>query len=203
MKKDFDRWTIDDLHERVRQALAIDYDGAGNGRVRDVPDVRSIRYYTTLGLLDRAAEMKGRTALYSRRHLLQLVAIKRLQAQGLSLGVIQERLLGLSDAKLAQMARLPDNFDLPPPMLEAVAVPPRDERFWTAAPVAADENENLPPASPVALQGVPLDETTTLLLAADRPLERDDIEAIRAAAAPLLHLLHTRRLSARQKGDPV
>ena len=73
-------WTIDELGSRVALALSVDYDGQASGRVRDVPDRRTIRYYTTLGLIDRPA-LRGRTALYGRRHLLQLVAIKRLQAQ--------------------------------------------------------------------------------------------------------------------------
>ena len=56
-------WTIDELSARVALALADRYEGAPNGRVRQVPDLRTIRYYTTLGLIDRPAEMRGRTAL--------------------------------------------------------------------------------------------------------------------------------------------
>ena len=78
-------WTIQQLCTEVERVLAVDYAGSRNGRVRDIPDLRTIRYYTTVGLLDRPAEMRGRTALYGRRHLLQLVAIKQLQARGLSL----------------------------------------------------------------------------------------------------------------------
>ena len=74
-----------------------------SGRVRDVPDLRTIRYYTTLGLLDRPAAMRGRTALYGSRHLLQLAAIKRLQARGLSLAAVQERVVGISDASLRRL----------------------------------------------------------------------------------------------------
>ena len=46
-----------------------------------VPDARTIRYYATLGLIDRPEAFRGRTALYGARHLSQLVAIKRLQAK--------------------------------------------------------------------------------------------------------------------------
>src|SRR6516164_4111940 len=99
-------WTLDELGARVALALAVDYDGQSNGRVRDVPDRRTIRYYTTLGLIDRPAEMRGRTALYGTRHLLQLVAIKRLQTHGLTLTEIQARLAGRTNAALRQMARL-------------------------------------------------------------------------------------------------
>src|SRR3954468_22443455 len=95
-------WTIDELGAAVTAALAEGHDGAPNGRVRDVPDRRTIRYYTTLGLIDRPAEMRGRTALYGRRHLLQLVAIKKLQARGQSLAEVQRALAGQTDQALAE-----------------------------------------------------------------------------------------------------
>jgi DNA-binding transcriptional MerR regulator len=159
-----------------------------------VPDLRTIRYYTTLGLLDRPAAMRGRTALYARRHLLQLVAVKRLQARGLSLAEVQARLLGATDATLARLARV--SKDLAP-----ADAPARDEaaeprRFWAAAPAPpnpepepADRAEPAPP-----LQGVSLGDDVLLLLPAVRALDEDDLPALRAAAAPLLHLLHKRRL---------
>src|SRR3954470_15579682 len=101
-------WTLDELGAQVALALSVSYEGPPNGRVRDVPDRRTIRYYTTLGLIDRPAAMRGRTALYGRRHLWQLVAIKRLQARGLSLAEIQGSLFGLSDAALSRLAGRPD-----------------------------------------------------------------------------------------------
>ncbi|HVV19075.1 MAG TPA: MerR family transcriptional regulator, partial [Pseudonocardiaceae bacterium] len=125
-------WTIDELSAGVAGALAADYPGQSNGRVRDVPDRRTIRWYTTIGLLDRPAAMRGRTALYGRRHLLQLVAIKRLQADGRTLAAVQEELLGATTAMLESIARVPAGVPSP-----AVAEPPPDrERFWAAAPRA-------------------------------------------------------------------
>src|SRR5258708_18660960 len=103
-------WTLDDLGARVALALAVDYTGQANGRVRDVPDRRTIRYYTTLGLIDRPAAMRGRTALYGVRHVLQLAAVKRLQAQGLSLTEVQARLVGRTDAALPELAHPPAAF---------------------------------------------------------------------------------------------
>src|SRR5579864_3321048 len=108
-------WTLDELCAQVALALAVDYRGANNGRVRDVPDRRTIRYYTTLGLIDRPAAMRGRTALYGRRHLLQLTAIKRLQARGLSLTEVQTRLVGLTGGALEKLAELPADFVPAPP----------------------------------------------------------------------------------------
>src|SRR5437660_12648026 len=100
-------WTIDQLGAQVALALSVDHQGAPNRRVREVPDLRTIRYYTTLGLLDRPAEMRGRTALYGQRHLLQLVVIKRLQGRGLTLAEIQRQLVGLTNQALGKLAKLP------------------------------------------------------------------------------------------------
>src|SRR5690242_12904078 len=99
-------WTIDQLTERVARALAADYPGQTSGRVRDVPNIRTIRWYTTIGLLDRPAEMRGRTAYYGERHLAQIVAVKRLQADGRSLAEVQEALLGADDTTLFAIAGL-------------------------------------------------------------------------------------------------
>src|SRR5829696_8057445 len=101
------RWTLDELAERVDAALAVDYPGQPSGRVRDVPDRRAIRWYTTIGLIDRPVAHRGRTALYGPRHLLQLVAVKRLQARGLPLVAIQQELAGATDTELGRVARLP------------------------------------------------------------------------------------------------
>jgi DNA-binding transcriptional MerR regulator len=110
------QWTIDELAQLVGEALGVDYAGQTNGRVREVPDRRTIRWYTTIGLLDRPAAMRGRTALYGRRHLLQLVAVKRLQADGRTIAEVQESLLGADDATLDGLAHLPDIPLTPPPI---------------------------------------------------------------------------------------
>lgn len=106
-----ERWTIDGLMELSAAALDVaDYGGQASARVREKPDKRTIRYYTTLGLLDRPAEFRGRTAYYSRRHVLQLTAIKRLQAQGMTLVQIQEALAGADDRRLTRWSGVPSDF---------------------------------------------------------------------------------------------
>jgi DNA-binding transcriptional MerR regulator len=189
-------WTIDELQEQAARALAAVGEAPVNGRVRPVPDQRTIRYYTTLGLLDRPSAMQGRTAFYGRRHLLQLVAIKRLQARGLSLAELQEQLLGLTDAALEKIARLPANLEkvLGP----AGPAPPAtsEEPFWKRAPAALPSEEAQPEGAPLCqpLQGVPLGDDLVLLLSPERRVEPDDIEALRAVAAPLKMVLQKRRL---------
>lgn len=100
-------WTLDELVERVREALEAEYPGAPNGRVRDLPDRRAIRWYSTIGLVDKPLGMRGRTALYGPRHLQQLVAIKRRQAEGLTLAQIQEELTAVSPAALTEISHVP------------------------------------------------------------------------------------------------
>src|SRR2546423_3340105 len=85
-------WTLDELVQRVADVLdGAEYPGAPNGRVRDVPDRRAVRWYATIGLVDRPASVHGRTARYGMRHLLQLVALKRRQAGGGPPGAVPAR----------------------------------------------------------------------------------------------------------------
>jgi DNA-binding transcriptional MerR regulator len=100
-------WTLDQLVARVADALAADGVRAPNGRVREVPDARALRWYATIGLLDRPSAFRGRTALYGPRHLLQAVAVKRRQAEGMALAQIQAELSGATDAMLHRVAQLP------------------------------------------------------------------------------------------------
>jgi DNA-binding transcriptional MerR regulator len=178
------RWKIDELAEVVEQALGSGCDqGRHSGRVRSVPDRRTIRYYTTLGLVDKPAEMRGRTAYYGRRHVLQLVVIKRLQARGLSLLDVQKSLAGADDRALSRWAELPDGFwervDRRPSRAEShstdqiLAAPTRSgggagpatersaDRFWAATPQAAGAQEartvSPPPVSPVPKVAVHLE----------------------------------------------
>ena len=92
---------LDELSDRVAHELRERglLGAAADGRVSAAPDARTVRYYTTLGLLDRP-RIEGRQARYAERHLLQLLAIKALQAFDLPLAEIQQRLYGRSDAEL-------------------------------------------------------------------------------------------------------
>jgi DNA-binding transcriptional MerR regulator len=193
-------WTIDELAAQVALALSVDYAGPGDGRTREVPDLRTIRYYTTLGLIDRPVSMKGRTALYGQRHLLQIVAIKRLQSKGQTLAELQQNLLGLTDSELAGIARLPR-------LTESKAnqqAKSRTGRFWTERPAPVQIRPTPGKSQDPPIQGIYLTNGVTLLLTPGRELEQDDREAIRTAAGPLIKLLTTRRLVANDaEGDSV
>jgi hypothetical protein len=215
-------WTLDELVERVREALAAEYPGAPNGRVRDVPDRRAIRWYTTIGLVDRPLGMRGRTALYGPRHLQQLVAIKRWQAQGRSLSQIQADFVFLTPGDLTEASRVPEHLladDAPSIVPDVVHRP----RFWADRPAMQQDRPAMQKDGPAmqkdgpamqkdrpAMQkdrpavetarsidtapvhGVTLGGGAILLL--PRPVTDTDRADIAAAAAPLMSLLESRGL---------
>lgn len=94
-------YTLEELSDEVARTLSAHnlISAQQDNRVSAAPDVRTIRYYTTLGLIDRPS-IEGRVARYRRRHLLQLLAIKALQGLSMPLADIQARLYGLADGEL-------------------------------------------------------------------------------------------------------
>jgi DNA-binding transcriptional MerR regulator len=223
------RWTIAELGRKVADALATaGYEGPANGQVRAVPNERSIRYYTTLGLLDRPVEIRGRTALYGPRHLMQLVAIKRLQARGHSLAEVQAMLAGASHRKLVRIADVPravwaedeggdvegrdTSSDASTGAAPAAAAPPARARFWDDVPAQAGEpaqvsdtpSDSAPLAAgaPVLLASLALAPGVTLLFEPERSPDAADGEALRRAAAQLLDELEARGLVIAPAHDP-
>ncbi|WP_214103653.1 MerR family transcriptional regulator [Acrocarpospora catenulata] len=197
-------WTIGELAERAAEVLGTE--ARVNGRVRDVPNERLIRWYATIGLLDPPLARRGRVALYGPRHLLQLVAVKRRQAAGRSIADIQLELTGAPNATLQTIANLP-NADLSDPSYPPEpehASPPSLERFWAAAPTRApatraEVNSAEPPS--VRAPSVPAPEATLMhgvriapgvalvLDGATRAPSQTDLAAVTVAAQPLLRAL--------------
>ncbi len=99
-------WTLDEVVVETRRLLDRFGVEAGerDGRVLSVPDARTVRYYGTLGLVDRP-EIVNRQGRYGRRHALQLAAIKALQARGLPLADVQKRLYANTDDELNAVLR--------------------------------------------------------------------------------------------------
>jgi DNA-binding transcriptional MerR regulator len=215
-------WTILELTELAAETLAVTRPAGpeggparANGRVRDVPNERLIRWYVTVGLVDPPLSRRGRVARYGRRHLLQLVAVKRRQAEGRSLAEIQAELAGATDEALAAVASVPD---IQPALQAAPAAP---SRFWVRQPSQpapgaerpgqpesgaadrghADRGAAFPPGGLV--HGVRLAPGVMLLLdGADREPGPDEVTEIVNAAGPLVRKLADRGLCACSPGDP-
>lgn len=205
------RWTLKELQERVESALILDYDQPMNRQANSIPNERALRYYTTIGLLERPAEMRGRTALYSWRHLLQVVAIKRLQAQGLSLIDVQQRLSGRPDSALAAIARLPEmpsQKDLEAritPKEDKKAKPsPRKQTFWTLSGdglshTPTHSESDVSSRSFTDLQNLQLNHNLMLIWTGNTA-SNDDLAALKQAAKPLVEEMTCRGLLPRLNG---
>jgi DNA-binding transcriptional MerR regulator len=198
-----EQWTLSELVSEVAARIAA-LPAPSNGQVRAVPDERTVRYYGTIGLLDRPLAMRGRTALYGRRHLAQVVAIKRLQTMGRSLAEIQALWPTLDELTLARMS----GIQLPP------GRPPGRKDFWksepapppapgpgaSSAPAPALAPLSAPAAPPRELAPVELrvellpGVSLSIAMSDDLALTTADVRAIRAAAAPLLDELARCRL---------
>lgn len=73
------------------------------GTVSDVPDERTIRYYLAEGLLSPADEKQGTASVFGYLHLLQLLVVKRLQSEHLSIRKIRELVGGRSARELERL----------------------------------------------------------------------------------------------------
>jgi hypothetical protein len=216
-------WTLPELVSEVETRIAA-LPAPRNGQVRAVPDDRTIRYYGTIGLLDRPVAMRGRTALYGRKHLAQVVAIKRLQTMGRSLSEIQALWPTLDDVTLARMS----GVELP-----AAPTAPARAEFWkrepagvaevgptgTEAGVGSTMHDDAPPtasdepAARVAAPGatapgvelrIELAPHVVLSLSVvdeSVALSPADVRALRASAAPLLAELASFRLASHPGGE--
>ncbi|HEU4613658.1 MAG TPA: MerR family transcriptional regulator [Kofleriaceae bacterium] len=201
-------WTLSELVAEAGTRLAA-LPPPKNGQVRAVPDERTIRYYATIGLLDRPAAMRGRTALYGRRHLAQVVAIKRMQSAGHSLADIQRMWSTLDDVTLSRMSGV---------QIGTAKARAARKEFWRAeaepqpapSPSPAPQPRLVPPPSaprptsaPTPTITIPLAGQASILIALPEDgaisLSSADLRALRAAAAPLVTELARRGLLAPAK----
>ena len=189
-------WTLIELVAEAAAAITS-LPAPTNGQVRAVPDDRTIRYYGTIGLLDRPSAMRGRTALYGRKHLAQIVAIKRLQSAGRSLAEIQALWPTLDDRSLSRMA----GIDIG----DRSGLGPRKE-FWKQAPARAAEQVRprpVPEARPAELRlELAPNCMLTVALTGDVALSTADLHALRVATEPLVAELARRGLAAQNQETP-
>jgi DNA-binding transcriptional MerR regulator len=185
-----------------------------NGQVSAAPTERTLRYYRTRGLLDPPVGHRGRTALYVRRHVLQVLAIKRLQAADVPLHEIQQRLVGRSDADLAEIAGIdPSTIEDPPAgsrrrvgvrRQPAMAREQAPQQFWADRPATAPEPAPAAAAgagagaaepSHARIAGLELDAGVRLTFPSTRELTAADRTALVTAMADVLACLRVRRLA--------
>jgi DNA-binding transcriptional MerR regulator len=103
------RWTIQELAGTVNAWCRDRALQPANGQTASELSARTLHYYRSTGLLDAPESGAGRG--YGRRHVLQLKAIRILQAQGLPLSRIQQLLFARSGEELEQIAESAGEID--------------------------------------------------------------------------------------------
>lgn len=218
--------TLAELVATVPTLLADGYQGVRSGRIRDLPDERTIRWYQSVGILDRPSGFRGRAALYGRRHLVQIAVIKRLQAAGFSLESIQGGLAGKTDGELARTLDLPlrDVDALIASTVAAreskaqaglaAALEPsrRDSPFWRTRPTATPvEALKAPPIdAPIAASAIPSESPAGLqsesvgsgvvVLWNGRPLTPIEQARLAELSSPLVAFLSSTAITPAERG---
>jgi DNA-binding transcriptional MerR regulator len=83
--------------ERVLAQLDLEQERA---TVTTLPDERTIRYYLAEGLIETPEERQGTASVFGYMNLLQLVVVKKLQAEHLPIRKIRELVSGRSEQEL-------------------------------------------------------------------------------------------------------
>lgn len=109
------RWdgNLDELVEAANQRLPLILPLSKGGRAKEDINARLVRYYATQRLLDEPLK-QGREARYARRHLLQLLALRRLMTLGHGTASLQKLLRSASDDELEGLATGQTQLDMQP-----------------------------------------------------------------------------------------
>ena len=117
-------FSLEELADAVREWCDQHRIVPANGQAADQVSERNIRYYRTLGLLD--APVGSYVKSFNEKHLLQLLAIRIYQAQGLPLRKIRDELYGKSEEELRQFTRTAAKTGVK--LAPAFAPPPRQPK---------------------------------------------------------------------------
>ncbi len=120
--RDRDDLTLDELVEAadalLREVKQTRY------AVSERPDVRTVRYYTTRGLLPKPLSYDGGRARYGYAHLVRLLAIKRMQAEHFTLEQVARALERKNDDDVTALVETRTHADVVTPPRSLDQVPP-------------------------------------------------------------------------------
>jgi DNA-binding transcriptional MerR regulator len=86
-----------EMGQRILSQLNLEQE---RGTVTNVPDERTIRYYLAEGLIQSPGEKQGTASVFGYLNLLQLIAVKKLQAEHLPIRKIRELVADKSEQEL-------------------------------------------------------------------------------------------------------
>ncbi len=157
-------WTgsLDDLAAQVNALLPHHLPLDRSGRTQDQISPRLIRHYTSLGLLDEPLKY-GREARYTARHLLQVLALRRLMSEGLTAQALHGVLTTRSDDDLRALIVGQSRLEIQPqasnPALDFLA------SLQEGAPPQHARRAPPPAPAPAASAAPPTDTYTRVPLA--------------------------------------
>src|SRR5690606_28671468 len=111
-------WSLDEFVEHANRLLPDLLPKEAGKRATEPVNQRLVRHYATLGLLDEPLK-EGREARYLYRHLLQLLVVRRLLAEGFTAAVVGQVLENRGDTELAGLLSGQFRIDLVPQMDQA------------------------------------------------------------------------------------
>ena len=94
---------VAELAQEAAKILAEGGPVQERGTVRDLPDERTVRYYLSENLLSPAEDKQGTASVFGYIHLLQLLVVKKLQAEHLPIRKIKELVVGRTERELERL----------------------------------------------------------------------------------------------------
>ena len=95
--------TLNELIQRANRRLTeLGLDQVTDGRVAETLNPRNVRFFRQAGVISRP-EGQGPAASWGELHLRQLVATRALQASGLSINDVRDRIAGLDSVELKRL----------------------------------------------------------------------------------------------------
>jgi DNA-binding transcriptional MerR regulator len=180
------------------------------GTVTEFPDERTIRYYLSEGLLSPSQEKQGTASVFGYQHLLQLLVVKRLQAEHLPIRKIRELVAGRTERQLERLLGSDDEKQKPGNealrYLESLLTKPRPDSQRSSLPqsmpsIAMSSAPPPPPSAPNAAtwERIQIEPGLELHVRGDYALP-DDAKTHSRIATRILEVLGLRGDRQRKKG---
>jgi hypothetical protein len=155
-----------------------------NAAAASRPSERTIRFYVMRGLVS-PPEGRGTAAVYSYRHLLQVLAVKLRQMEGATLETIAREAAGFTGDVIERRVAVALGASLVPPGGLRLLRDPGTARGrvgralqgWFAVP------ETLDPSGPASCRRIPVAPGVEVLIDEEHPLLRTGVEAAAIADA--------------------
>lgn len=148
-------WSLDEFVQETNQLLPQYLpQERSHTRVREEVTPRLVRHYTTLGMLDEPLK-EGRYAVYNYRHLLQILVLRKLLAEGFGASAIDKLATAKNNAELEALLQggVQLTVTTANPALTFLQEIQQRQSHRTSPPISS--TENVPPAAPAVPNSPP------------------------------------------------